>query len=381
MAKKVARLLEQGIAAAKVEQKIEAEQLLRQVIELDPENERAWLWLSAVVTGVESQRECLYRVLEINPHNSFARHGLAFLSRLREGQEWRAAEAPWVEGLESELAAQADALPQPCPRCGTPNPAWARTCGRCGVVLQPVDIVESVRAEERVRSRSSVATTVIESWAGVLTLKRKQVFEPEAELASVGRSLMALFLGSLLLTLVRAALTLVPAVLSGRALLPLLRRIALPGLWDIGTLLGGMLVAYLLLALLTFLPARLLGGKGSLGAHFHLVAVTISSWLVVVAVGVLVVWVPVLLADSSLREVLHPILQAIVGGLLLLYAIILLAQALQTAHQLHIIWVVVEMGVLVIGVGLLYRAMVPSLPQLQELLLRLWSVLLFPVSL
>jgi hypothetical protein len=378
---KTARLLKEGIASARTGRRREAERLLRQVVEQDARNEVAWLWLSAVVTGTESQRECLYHVLEVNPLNTYARHGLAFLSRLREGQEWRAAEAPWLEGLEDVSVTPEEAPPQECPRCKTSNPAWARSCSRCGAVLRGVDIVESVTAEERVRSRSPVGTAVIESWVGILGLRRSQIFEPETELASLGRSLTALLMGLGLLLIVRAALTLVPVFRAGRPVLAVLRQAGLPFVRDGGLLLGGAVAAWLVLAIPTFPVSRLLRGNGRLKVHFHMVAVAISVWLVIAALAMLALWIPSLLIDERTLETLQPTLEIIASAGLLVTAVILVLQALQTAHHLRIVPAAVEVAALVTGVAVAVSTLVPGAPWLSEALPRLWQVLMFPAPL
>lgn len=70
------QLLEAGIAAARLSQHEEARRLLTQVIEVDPDNELAWLWLADVVETDEDKRLCYENVLEINPQNSSAKQGL-----------------------------------------------------------------------------------------------------------------------------------------------------------------------------------------------------------------------------------------------------------------------------------------------------------------
>ena len=59
----VSRLLNQGIAAAKVKQRRRAREYLMKVVELDESNEQAWLWLSGVVDALEEQKTCLENVL------------------------------------------------------------------------------------------------------------------------------------------------------------------------------------------------------------------------------------------------------------------------------------------------------------------------------
>jgi murein DD-endopeptidase MepM/ murein hydrolase activator NlpD len=55
--------------------------LLVQLLEQDPRNETAWLWLSSVVTSASEHRACLQRVLRINPQNQVAADRLQRLDR------------------------------------------------------------------------------------------------------------------------------------------------------------------------------------------------------------------------------------------------------------------------------------------------------------
>jgi hypothetical protein len=79
----VSRLLSAGIAAVKEGRLQEARELLYQVIDLDDRNEKAWLWLSGVATGIEERIVCLESVLAINPHHEVARQGLDHLKTQR----------------------------------------------------------------------------------------------------------------------------------------------------------------------------------------------------------------------------------------------------------------------------------------------------------
>ncbi len=76
-----AALLAQGVSALKDGDMARAKDLIAQSIRLNPRNEYAWLWLSGVVATDEERRRCLERVLELNPANDAARHGLAVLAR------------------------------------------------------------------------------------------------------------------------------------------------------------------------------------------------------------------------------------------------------------------------------------------------------------
>lgn len=72
----VNELLRQGIEAAKLGNRDEARQILERVVELDPQNEKGWLWLASVYEDRE-RRAALKRVLEINPENASAQRALA----------------------------------------------------------------------------------------------------------------------------------------------------------------------------------------------------------------------------------------------------------------------------------------------------------------
>lgn len=82
MADNQQQTLQQGIEAARRGDRNTGRRLLREVIETDPNNELAWIWLASCMTTADERRECLRRVLEINPNNTRAKQALAAL----EGQ-------------------------------------------------------------------------------------------------------------------------------------------------------------------------------------------------------------------------------------------------------------------------------------------------------
>ncbi len=82
LANRTARLLRDGVQAARKGQKEHARNLLFQVVEYDERNEKAWLWLSGVVETDEERVVCLENVLAINPDNGPAQKGLYKLQRL-----------------------------------------------------------------------------------------------------------------------------------------------------------------------------------------------------------------------------------------------------------------------------------------------------------
>jgi tetratricopeptide (TPR) repeat protein len=96
----IEHLVGQGISAAKAGRQDEARELLSAVLELDPENELAWLWMSAVVSD-DDKIVCLENVLTINPANELARLGLESLLEKSTAVEEPEEEAEAAEPEES----------------------------------------------------------------------------------------------------------------------------------------------------------------------------------------------------------------------------------------------------------------------------------------
>ncbi len=79
MSDDIARLLYEGAVAVNTGHKAEAQEKLLKVIELDEQNEQAWLWLSGAVEDPSDQEIALENVLALNPTNTFAQEGLNWL--------------------------------------------------------------------------------------------------------------------------------------------------------------------------------------------------------------------------------------------------------------------------------------------------------------
>ncbi|GAB4440494.1 MAG: hypothetical protein Kow0031_22420 [Anaerolineae bacterium] len=71
--------MELAISAIRAGRKQEGRQLLNLLIQQDPNNEIAWLWMSQVVDTDEQRARCLYHVLALNPESQPARRGLQLL--------------------------------------------------------------------------------------------------------------------------------------------------------------------------------------------------------------------------------------------------------------------------------------------------------------
>jgi tetratricopeptide (TPR) repeat protein len=79
-----AELLQQAIQAARAGQKSEARDLLLELVDIDPHNEMAWMWLSGLVDSLEDRIIACENVLTINPGNEKVRTYLASLQRQYE---------------------------------------------------------------------------------------------------------------------------------------------------------------------------------------------------------------------------------------------------------------------------------------------------------
>lgn len=83
-------LLERAIAAARAGRQDEVRQLLEQVLQANPYNEQAWLWMSGVAETDAERIGCLQQALALNPENTAARQRLAQLqARVEMGQPAR----------------------------------------------------------------------------------------------------------------------------------------------------------------------------------------------------------------------------------------------------------------------------------------------------
>jgi hypothetical protein len=69
--------LQLGIAAFKAGNKQDARHYLFKAIEKEPNNEQAWLYMAAALDDLDKRRQCLYRVLSINPSSQVASRELA----------------------------------------------------------------------------------------------------------------------------------------------------------------------------------------------------------------------------------------------------------------------------------------------------------------
>lgn len=76
MSDDIQRVLEQAIHLAQSGQRSQARELLQQVIEKDPHQAIAWLWLANVADSREARINALQEVLRLDPGNNTARTAL-----------------------------------------------------------------------------------------------------------------------------------------------------------------------------------------------------------------------------------------------------------------------------------------------------------------
>lgn len=130
-----------GIEAARNNNKIIARDFFRRVLEVDPNNELAWMWMAQAADRTSDRRQALERVLEINPRNERALQALARLdeeygytpsasgasmsdsvgSALRSNAQNEAA----AEAARQSVELERDWL-RPVSRQNMPNELWSR---------------------------------------------------------------------------------------------------------------------------------------------------------------------------------------------------------------------------------------------------------------
>lgn len=337
-------LLERGIEAAEGGEQERARDTLTRVIELDQYNEKAWLWLGSVVETTIDKIVCLENVLVINPDNADASIGLQHLRRqptelFPPPSTLPHLASPQTPTEEARGASAAKASLSPaqrvCSRCGFRNPGWAYLCDRCGADLRHVDLREAIGLGSRPRGRSFI--TLLQAWGGALIFSRLWAFLPEIELASWGRSLAALGLAALFASTWRALTTIVLQLLLGEYdPMSQLPSSALCCAAETPLLALSLTLACAPIVLLTWVGARLVGGRQSFKTHAHLTMVAFSVWVVLGALlAPLIILVPYLLSDDGRFALLfEELLPVFVGVIVGVAGIVWLTQAVRTAHRL-----------------------------------------------
>ncbi len=76
-----AKMLKQAAALYKKGDRAKAQEILLNLVQIDENNEKAWLLLSAAVDGLEDKQIALENVLTINPNNEKAQKGLELVNK------------------------------------------------------------------------------------------------------------------------------------------------------------------------------------------------------------------------------------------------------------------------------------------------------------
>ena len=116
MTSRAQSLLRAGIDALNAKDNANARSLLNEAVQLEPQNEQAWLWLSGAVETTDERRRCLEQALAINPLSEPAKHGLKVLGPAPVAM---VAAAPVASATDAILAT----IAQPGSTPETPAPA------------------------------------------------------------------------------------------------------------------------------------------------------------------------------------------------------------------------------------------------------------------
>ncbi len=132
--KTTGELLKQAIQAVREKRREEARRLLLEIVEREPYNEQAWLWLSGVVDDPRDMQVALANVLTINPGHEAARKGLDLL-RQRHGNLLQPEEEPPGPGAVSAPKEEEEGITLHCYSCGAEIYDVADFCWNCHAVV------------------------------------------------------------------------------------------------------------------------------------------------------------------------------------------------------------------------------------------------------
>lgn len=138
-------LLRQGLVAAQEGRRREARELFLQVVELDPQNEIAWMWLTGFVDDLEDKIIACENVLTINPANEKVR---AYLASLLQQKEILARD----EQLERQARQNA---PEPAPQKNRNQPvslAFAEQLEDEGDIEEAIKVYELLASQTKAKA-------------------------------------------------------------------------------------------------------------------------------------------------------------------------------------------------------------------------------------
>lgn len=162
--------LKQAVELIKAGRKKAGGRILTDILNVDPENERAWLWVTACVDSDQERKYCLEQVLRINPNNQAAQKALAKLAPTNTAPVGFTDELPASQPPDSRFGMVAPieqqkpepVLPyQPDPAAGSPVTAVANTEG---TPLPGAGLVQETPA----RRKTSALTIILSVLLGLV---------------------------------------------------------------------------------------------------------------------------------------------------------------------------------------------------------------------
>lgn len=154
-------LIREAMSAHEHGDRLTAQTKIRQAIQLDPDNEQAWLWAAAVSDTPAERIYCYERVLELDPYNAMAYESLTILqgSGITKAQPPAQNQVGQTIPLNNNYQAQATASPLANPQPSNQTPIYLAPSQRAPDLLDDI-ILEKMknhyRAPDIVRYLSEV---------------------------------------------------------------------------------------------------------------------------------------------------------------------------------------------------------------------------------
>ena len=196
------RRLKDGLEASRAGNNVRGRDLLREVVQLDRDNEAAWWWLAHAADGAHEQLRALEQVVRLNPQHSEAAQALLVLRQQKVANT--ATYADWKSLLPETPLEADDGVDDPfqCPYCGRPTSADAPRCPHCrGGLVVRVARAASPGAVQLLLLFLGVnlAVGLLELTAPLLALAAQQNPNQAEALGAMGKVLgLSVFLGDYL---------------------------------------------------------------------------------------------------------------------------------------------------------------------------------------
>lgn len=130
--------LQEAIQAIKDNNKEKGSQALNRILQDDPNNVTAWIWLSGCYDDLSTKRHCLEAALKADPNNQTAQRGLQYLKSIDPSTQPELTSSGKSSAGTIQQSENYQNLAWICPHCGSRNltPIILRTkvdlrCPRC----------------------------------------------------------------------------------------------------------------------------------------------------------------------------------------------------------------------------------------------------------